>query len=316
MMPISVKSAPWWERYGGLGISVFLFALLFAKLWLTVYSTPAQPTDLRPIRVMLRPVAPPDAAVPSRPVPPTPPEVAATRELDESADNPMEAVTASFSETEESVPSNSQTQPTDSTASDEAPVDAAAPEPLFLMADEAPQPAEPEQPPLDLEQSRRRAESLADSLEREKSEIRQFLARERLAIRAEKFDFSSQGATEGAVRTIDITHVPEQAAELVFKRYGIRIVKRYLQGNEGGGFLNAAKTRHGVYTNRSGAGLFEVFEVSPRAQARMTELELQALRSRGLNPAQTQVLEVVFSVAQVNDEWDLVIRTFKARPIK
>lgn len=296
----NTRKIPWLERHSGLLTSIVLFIALFFILAAKAYRQDILPPQSQPIRIHLQPAA----AAPSEqeaPNTPPPPDVAATREKVDGQPEEQEKTEA---------------EPNEPDVIEVATNEAFLPEPMFLISDEGPLPEPMMEEAPDLAESRGRAQAMLETLENEKFEIQKFLQKEQLNVRAQEFEFNTRGLAEGAVRTFDITLVPEVATEYVFKKYGIRIIKQRMTGGEAPGFLNAAKTRQGVYTNRPGSGMFEVFQISPRAQAKMGELERAAIKSRGLNPNKTQVQEVVFSVGQVGGEWDMVIRTFKAREIE
>lgn len=312
------KRLSWIERRSGHLVSLALFVALFLFLSAKAYRHEFLPPQSQPIRINLKP-APQQPEEPQQKeanVPP-PPDIAATKQV-------VEDVTEQEQETEVQEPNKTMSvvdpaeqdqvsEPQPEKAKEVLPL---LPEPMFLISEEGPSVTEEVTEPPDLEQARERARATIQALENEKFEFHKFLQKEQMTIRAQELDFNSRGLAEGAVRTFDITNIPEAPVEYVFKKYGIRIVKQRMTGNEESGFLNAAKTRHGIYTNRPGVGVYEVFQITPRAQSKMGALELEAIKERKMNPNSTQVQEVVFSVGQRNGEWDLVIRSFKARAIE
>lgn len=128
-------------------------------------------------------------------------------------------------------------------------------------------------------------------------------------------EFSSEGADEGTVRTLDVKNIPETVLESVLKRYGIRITQRYVEGGSSIPFLNQARINDKTYDQRFGSGFYEVFELSPEALKYMTVLEEREMRRRGLDPASTRVIKVVFGIVGSGSGYELSIIEFEYQEI-
>jgi hypothetical protein len=135
-------------------------------------------------------------------------------------------------------------------------------------------------------------------------------------LKAKKWLTTTRGLEEGVIRSITATGAPKSAADEVFARYGIRVGMKYLDGSEGGyGFLNQASTDAGVYVNRPGRGPQLVFSYGSTAVAKMLQLEREALRARGQDPARARVIEVEFGIVKSRAGYDLGVRDISFAPV-
>ncbi len=144
-----------------------------------------------------------------------------------------------------------------------------------------------------------------------------------LAMKAKsrKFPINSDGGRFGAIRTLDVSGVPEAALQEVFKRYKIRIEHGVAAPatSEYGipSFLNAAVTKDGTYRNAPAGGVQDIFVLSAKAVGVMALLETHAIQDRGMDPIRTRVREIQFGIVKNKDnEWDLGVTKLVAEQIE
>ncbi|MEQ8821481.1 MAG: hypothetical protein RLY93_14680 [Sumerlaeia bacterium] len=158
--------------------------------------------------------------------------------------------------------------------------------------------------------------ALSSRMEQQKSQMRQEL--ESLEVQAHRlrvetagraFKLASDGAAQGVIRTLNLDSVGEEAALSVMQRYDIRMTTRYVSGTNPqmkSGFLNAATTSGGTFTDQLTEGVADVFILSTLAISRMASLETQALMERDFDPRRSRIRRVEFGVVvNQNREWDL-----------
>jgi hypothetical protein len=106
------------------------------------------------------------------------------------------------------------------------------------------------------------------------------------------------------IRELNFTGYPSAAVEQVMQRYGLRIEKRFVASASSTTFLSQAVTpdqKRFLGGGPSPPGIYEVFELTPQAVARMSRLEEEAIRQQGRDPAKTAITKVVFGLAQQSD---------------
>lgn len=168
----------------------------------------------------------------------------------------------------------------------------------------------------DLQQRSRRGELTPRGSDGERrEEIAMRLKEIEIDQNAKRWLTTTEGQTEGVIRSLDTMGVPQSLAEEVLGTYGIRI---YMDVMDGRGstlkFLNEARTSEGTYLNDVGRGMYQIFSIPQSAVARMMRMELRELARRGMDPARTRVLEVEYGIIRVPDGYDLGITKFNAVP--
>ena len=118
---------------------------------------------------------------------------------------------------------------------------------------------------------------------------------------------SYDGARVGAIRTLTLDNVDLATAQEVMARYDIRITSGRFMQQSGLSYLNSAASRGSVFTPQQAPGVYDVFEISPKAYQRMVVLEHNWLVSRGYNPRETRVDTVEFGIVRKGSVFDLGI---------
>lgn len=112
----------------------------------------------------------------------------------------------------------------------------------------------------------------------------------------------------GTIRELDFSGAPESVVKELMARYRLRVTVKAVPAGSNQTFLSsaAAATGERFYANRqSPAGVYQVFELSRTAIARMSQLEEEAIRRRGLDPKTAIVRQVKFGIVQTPTGWDL-----------
>ena len=118
---------------------------------------------------------------------------------------------------------------------------------------------------------------------------------------------SYDGARVGAIRTLTFDNVDPATAQEVMARYDIRITSGRFMHQSGPSYLNSAASGGSVFTPQQAPGVYDVFEISPKAYQRMVVLEHNWLVSRGYNPRETRVDTVEFGIVRKGSIFDLGI---------
>ncbi|MCL5271316.1 MAG: hypothetical protein M1457_12380 [bacterium] len=134
---------------------------------------------------------------------------------------------------------------------------------------------------------------------------------------ARKTLFRSRGAAEGVARGLDTSDVSDAVAQKVLARYGIEIVVAQLDnpGAAAPGYLNQATMRGGTFVNAHGKGVYKIFTISQAAMGRMMELEQEALRKNGLDPAAVRLTSVLFGIVPTTGGYDLGVKKIETKPV-
>ncbi len=115
--------------------------------------------------------------------------------------------------------------------------------------------------------------------------------------------------TQEVVRELDFSGWPPDVIQSVMQRYGMRIERRYVSNFTPNTFLSRATVpdnKHFYAGHGAAPGIYEVFELTPAALARMSSLEEQELIKRGWQPEQCVTSRVVFGIVrQPNGGYDL-----------
>lgn len=169
-----------------------------------------------------------------------------------------------------------------------------------------------------LDEQREKVKRLNEKVARQGSgDVARRLSLARIKIEGQKWLDTTEGATEGVMRSMTTLGVPPSAADDVCARYGIRIILAQVDASDvTGGFLNRAETASGTYYNRVGKGQYQVFSFSERALARMVRIEREELEKRGHDPRNTRVLEVEYGIVRTPGGYDLGIKKFRVAPIQ
>jgi hypothetical protein len=126
-------------------------------------------------------------------------------------------------------------------------------------------------------------------------------------------------ATVEVVRELDFSGWAQEVVQKVMQHYGMRVERRYVASFSPNTFLSKATVaghRHFYAARDSVPGIYEVFELTPSALARMSALEEAELRKRGWQPDQCLTSRVVFGIVpQPNGDYDLGVLAIEAQPI-
>jgi hypothetical protein len=120
------------------------------------------------------------------------------------------------------------------------------------------------------------------------------------------------------IRELSMEGYPDQVVQTIMQRYRLRVTIKMIQGGTNQKFLSSAANNSGdhFYANAGGApGLYQVFELSTDAVAKMSHLEEEAIRERGMEPAVTHVKRIKFGIVQTKDGYDLGVLEFEAEPV-
>lgn len=123
----------------------------------------------------------------------------------------------------------------------------------------------------------------------------------------------------GTIRELELDGYNEAVVAEIMARYGLRITEKALAGGVSQSFLSSAATADGgqFAADRDGApGVYQVFLLSPKAVARMSQLEEEELRRRGFDPMKTRVLRVKFGIVGPPTGADLGVLVLEAEPLK
>jgi hypothetical protein len=123
----------------------------------------------------------------------------------------------------------------------------------------------------------------------------------------------------GTVRSLDFEGWPKKVVDEIMRRYDLHITHRKLMRGSNQNFLSSAANERGdkFYADRgTNPGVYEVFELSRRAIAKMSELEEQEIRKRGMNLQRTRVKEARFGIVETGaGEYDIGIVKFVASEV-
>ncbi len=195
--------------------------------------------------------------------------------------------------------------------------------PLFITGElELPFPPpsptpEPTVPPDVMEELRADRESLQAQAEQIKHAIGQEIentAREQLPPPT-----AEPPPNAAVIREINFEGWPKQVVDEVMAKYGMRIEERFVTQFSRNTFVGHAAVASDHYYSVQGnlkPGIYKIFELSPRAVARLAALEEEELRRRGMNPEKTFVRRVVFGIQKVGQNvYDLGISEMDAQPL-
>ncbi|MCX7766559.1 MAG: hypothetical protein N2246_07640, partial [Candidatus Sumerlaeia bacterium] len=128
--------------------------------------------------------------------------------------------------------------------------------------------------------------------------------------------YLSAGAPKGAVRTLNFKGQPQKIVDEIMRRYDITIQQKFVGPASRTSFLSYAETEGGVYVNHPGSGFYEVFVLSRKAMAKMSQLEAQEIIKRGYDIERTTVIRAEFGIVAQNDGYDLGILALELQEIK
>ncbi len=157
-----------------------------------------------------------------------------------------------------------------------------------------------------------------EQLDAKAREVREFVIKQEVSSAARDFELSSDGGTEGAIRLLNLQdHFPEAIIEQIKARYGIRYDHRYTTPSAGRGFLNAATTEAGSFSNTQRPGYYEVLVLSPKAIHAMSLLEREAMLDKGFEPRRDRVRKVVFGIVMNRQgEYDLGVTDLEIERVR
>jgi hypothetical protein len=139
-------------------------------------------------------------------------------------------------------------------------------------------------------------------LEQQAIELREYIIKEEVSSSVKDFEFDSDGGIQGAMRLLNIEGFPKNVVNAVLKKYGITQGRSQLGPGGGRGFLNAAVTEQGTYTNKAEAsGYYDVLELSKKAMYYMSTLETEALMNGGYNPKTSRIIKITFGIVVRDD---------------
>lgn len=118
------------------------------------------------------------------------------------------------------------------------------------------------------------------------------------------------------VRELDFSRYPPHVVEAVMARYGMRVERRYVSRFSPNTFISRARVAGEKYFYSSAGGspgIYEVFELTPRALEKMSTLEEEELRRRGFDPARCITKRVVFGLVETpTGQYDLGVVDLEA----
>lgn len=122
----------------------------------------------------------------------------------------------------------------------------------------------------------------------------------------------------GTIRELKLQGYPDHVVGEIMLRYRLQVKMKVVQGGTNQSFLSSASSNSGdtfLADRNSPPGLYQVFELSTDAVAKMSRLEEQAIRERGLEPAATHVKRIKFGIVQRGNGYDLGVLEFEADPV-
>lgn len=120
------------------------------------------------------------------------------------------------------------------------------------------------------------------------------------------------------IRELNLEGYPDQAVAEVMARYRMQVKMKLVQGGSNQSFLSSASSNRGdtfLADRNSPPGLYQVFELSRDAVTKMSSLEEQAIRSRGMDPERTHVKRIRFGIIQSGGGYDLGVVELEAEPV-
>lgn len=211
------------------------------------------------------------------------------------------------------------------------PLESATPPPVIVSAspvelpptEEAPPVQEPE-PVTPSEEPTPIAPEVLDELAQEREALRRELEAARAEIAAAP-EFSPppippppSNGNLGTIRELDLSGFDEDIVTVVMAKYRLKITQRVISGGSNQNFLSSASGPEGqayVADRSNRPGLYQVFEVSRVAMAKMSKLEEEAIRQRGLDPSSTHVKRIKFGIVVTPAGHDLGVLEFDAEPV-
>lgn len=122
---------------------------------------------------------------------------------------------------------------------------------------------------------------------------------------------------QGAIRELDMDGHSPQIVSLIMARYDMRIETKRMKGTAQN-FLSSASDSGGKYFGGMSVpeGIYEVWQLSRKAVAKMATLEEDAIIERGMKPEKTRVVRIVYGIVKTSEsEYDLGVLHFEAEPI-
>ncbi|HUT24107.1 MAG TPA: hypothetical protein VM492_07190 [Sumerlaeia bacterium] len=122
------------------------------------------------------------------------------------------------------------------------------------------------------------------------------------------------GARVGPVRTFNFNTASPEIQEEIKRRYGVRILRGYVQKPNAYSYLSTVSVGDKVYHGADEPGYYEIFALSSEATVKLFSLEQAWLDSHGYAPGTARVDAVVFGIVAVREGyWDLGILEIKVQ---
>ncbi len=118
----------------------------------------------------------------------------------------------------------------------------------------------------------------------------------------------------GTIRELDLAGPPETVVKDIMSRYRLKVTVKAVPGGSNQSFLSSAASQSGdrfFADRRSPAGIYQVFELSKLAVAKMSRLEEQEILRRGLKPETANVRRVKYGIVETADGHDLGVTEFE-----
>jgi hypothetical protein len=147
----------------------------------------------------------------------------------------------------------------------------------------------------------REVDQVARALAERQLQVRESIVRQQVISAARDFELSTDGATSGAIRLLDLEGYPFDRILPILQRYGFKYERRHVKPSAGRSYLNAAVTSEGVFTNTPAEGVYDVLSHSPKSIAIMASREVDALMRAGYEPARSRVRKIVFGIVKRED---------------
>lgn len=125
--------------------------------------------------------------------------------------------------------------------------------------------------------------------------------------------FAARGASEGAIRSITLGGAPDETTKEVLGRYGIKIVGAPF--NAGASYLSGQAVGQEQFVTRFAGGATAMFSFTSIGAGKMVQLEEDALRKAGYDPASTRIVMVTYGVVNTPRGYDLGVVDMKTEPL-
>ncbi len=276
------RITPWVERNAGLLISIFFHLAIFSLLFSHSIMPVKDEAQFNRVTLIIKPVQSP-AEIPAVVPPPSLPVLPSAATSPEPQQQESEEITQ---ETDLQETMNQKKPPLEQETKEQLNVE------------------------------RRKLLAELSELESQKKNLRTKLDVASQLAKAQSGKYLSAGAPKGAVRTLNFKGQPKKVVDEIMRRYDITIQQKFVGPASQTSFLSYAETEGGVYVNQPGSGFYEVFVLSRKAMAKMSQLEAQEIIKRGYDMEQTTVIRAEFGIVAQNGGYDLGILSLELQEIK